>query len=299
MTGATPDQQSSEGVLAAVLLTEYERQRQEQVNLGAQAAVAFLIAWDTAGPGAGPGTPDWSAWFKVVTELAEAYSEASWNLANVGYRRLQVLHDPLGEVFDLPRDRLNATALHGSMRSLVANRVGPGRSRTQLDQLRDRATPSFVRHLRAPGRVAVAEAAERAASPEPDRAVIPGRPSVRRDRRVLGWIRVTDGDPCSWCAMLASRAVFSDEGQRSLYRAWETALFSEEGKAYHDNCACTAIPVFSNRDPIPPQATWFREIWNDATSGYSGNDAVNSYRRSVEALRREHGSLEVAFAQRS
>lgn len=60
--------------------------------------------------------------------------------------------------------------------------------------------------------------------------------SVDADPEALGWLRVTDGDPCAFCIALASR------GPR--YKSEETAGFRA-----HDHCGCTPAPVFVRRRP--------------------------------------------------
>lgn len=53
--------------------------------------------------------------------------------------------------------------------------------------------------------------------------------SIRHDERATGWSRVTDADPCAWCAMLASRG--------PVYKAAVTAGDPRQGgNRYHDHC---------------------------------------------------------------
>lgn len=54
-----------------------------------------------------------------------------------------------------------------------------------------------------------------------------------QDRRAVGWRRVTDGNPCAFCAMLASRG--------PVYRDAAAA----DGIQYHAHCGCTAEPAYS------------------------------------------------------
>lgn len=57
---------------------------------------------------------------------------------------------------------------------------------------------------------------------------------ARKDPRALGWVRVPHHPtPCGWCLMLASRGII-------LYRSASSAR-----SAWHENCHCTAEPVFS------------------------------------------------------
>lgn len=94
------------------------------------------------------------------------------------------------------------------------------------------------------------------------------------DPQALGWIRVTDRDPCAFCAILASRG--------PVYRSEETASFQA-----HDHCACTAEPVYDRNTLWPGRAKEFRGLWRTATEGLSGKDARNAFRRAYEAQQRE------------
>lgn len=97
---------------------------------------------------------------------------------------------------------------------------------------------------------------------------------LEEDPQALGWIRVTDGDPCAFCALLASRG--------PVYRSQETAAFQA-----HDHCACTAEPVYSRNTLWPGRAKEFRGLWRTSTEGFSGKDARNAFRRAYEAQQRE------------
>jgi len=99
---------------------------------------------------------------------------------------------------------------------------------------------------------------------------------VYSDPTPIGWVRVTDGDPCAFCAMLAGRG---------LYRPYRTA--ESAGFQAHDACACTAEPVYSRRAALPGRGAEFQRLWKSSTQGYSGKDARNAFRRSYEAKRRE------------
>jgi hypothetical protein len=95
------------------------------------------------------------------------------------------------------------------------------------------------------------------------------------DPQALGWARVTDGDPCSFCAMLASRG--------PVYKTETAAKFQA-----HDHCACTAEPVYSRSAPWPGRAREFQQLWNDHIRGrYSGDEARREWRRLYEQIQRE------------
>lgn len=102
--------------------------------------------------------------------------------------------------------------------------------------------------------------------------------SLEKDQRALGYVRVSKtGDPCHFCAMLISRG--------AVYKSEKTALFGEDGELYHDNCNCTAIPVFSKEQYADPRFDLNRELnalWKKHIQGrYSGKDARNEWRKII------------------
>lgn len=103
-----------------------------------------------------------------------------------------------------------------------------------------------------------------------------------QDPQAVGWARVTDGDPCAFCAMLASRGV--------VYKTQQSAGFSA-----HDHCACTAEPAYSRDAPIPGRGQEFQDLWNEQIRGkYSGKDAARAWRRLYEKQQRDARRGEVA-----
>jgi hypothetical protein len=93
--------------------------------------------------------------------------------------------------------------------------------------------------------------------------------SVRADRRALGWARVTSGRACSFCRLLRSRG--------AVYKA-DTSKFQA-----HDHCSCTSEPVWSKDQPLPPGSVEDAELYRQVTAGLKGRDALNAFRKAVEA----------------
>jgi len=106
---------------------------------------------------------------------------------------------------------------------------------------------------------------------------------VQRDREALGWQRVTSGDPCPFCRMLASRG--------AVYKSRRTAEFEA-----HDHCSCTVEPYYEG-SRLTDQALTFRAEWQRAqreareereagiTRRKTANDALNAYRRYLARQR--------------
>lgn len=101
--------------------------------------------------------------------------------------------------------------------------------------------------------------------------------AVKGDDQAVAWMRVTSGDACEFCAMLASRGpVFT------------TAAAA--GEAFHDHCACTVEPVYrpdaaDDRDQWPAASVRFREIWDHVTGGADAGvgGALEVFRAGLEA----------------
>jgi len=98
--------------------------------------------------------------------------------------------------------------------------------------------------------------------------------TARRDEQAVGWARVTDGDPCYFCAMLAGRG--------AVYLSQDSGGFEP-----HDRCGCEPEPIYNGQDhKLPGRAGEFSKLWRDSTAGLSGKDARNAFRRAYEAQRR-------------
>lgn len=90
--------------------------------------------------------------------------------------------------------------------------------------------------------------------------------NVREDRQAVGWARITDKDPCDWCAMLSSRG--------PVYRTKQTAKFQA-----HDHCACMPVPAWNRDEAWLQHSKDLYEQWQKTTAGHSGADARRAWRR--------------------
>lgn len=100
--------------------------------------------------------------------------------------------------------------------------------------------------------------------------------TVDADPEAVGWARVTSGDPCSFCAMLASRG--------PVYRSRGSASFaSHPTAATHDGDLCSFEPVYIGDGDWPARSRDYRDLWDRSTVGLSGADARRAFRRAHEA----------------
>lgn len=120
---------------------------------------------------------------------------------------------------------------------------------------------------------------------------------IEDNARLIGYIRVTDGDPCYFCAMLASRGPVYRTPKRAGSNVRGTRNPSgRAGEAFtgagawkvHDNCACTVEPVYTTDTGWPGRGREFQQLWNDhIRNRYSGEEAVRQWRRLYTQLQRE------------
>src|SRR5665647_575438 len=83
---------------------------------------------------------------------------------------------------------------------------------------------------------------------------------VQRDTKTQGWARVTGGNPCAFCAMLASRG--------PAYRE-ESVDFQA-----HDHCDCGAEPVYMGSE-WPGRGREFQKIWKEE------GGSLNTFRQAL------------------
>lgn len=127
-----------------------------------------------------------------------------------------------------------------------------------------KVTAATIRHAQAGGRETIHRAAE-------------------DDPVALGFVRVTDGDPCHFCAMLASRGL--------RYRAFKEDSFDLSNRRFngdgdakvHDKCGCSLKPVYTDNDPLVKATEKYADLWSRWGAG-GGRDAALRFRRGYEHL---------------
>jgi hypothetical protein len=101
--------------------------------------------------------------------------------------------------------------------------------------------------------------------------------SVKADDKAVAWARVTSGNPCAFCALLAGRG--------AVYRTEKTASFDA-----HDHDRCVAMPVFSHADARATKNNPLYQQYKQATKGTSGGQgAVNAWRRYWDGQQNRDG----------
>lgn len=80
---------------------------------------------------------------------------------------------------------------------------------------------------------------------------------AHKDTRAIGWRRVSDGNPCAFCAMLVTRG--------PVYTSEQTASSADtlSGK-YHNHCGCTVEVVYSDWHPTEQEQHWIDDYYRAA-----------------------------------
>ena len=99
--------------------------------------------------------------------------------------------------------------------------------------------------------------------------------TVVKDRRSVGWYRVTDGHPCAFCAMLASRGIAYK--RHSFDGSNDRFVGDGEFKA-HNHCACVAMPAFTRDQELPESTQTAQRIYRESTSG--DGDKLAAFRKA-------------------
>lgn len=76
--------------------------------------------------------------------------------------------------------------------------------------------------------------------------------TTRRDQSAVGWRRVTDGNPCTFCAMLASRGPVYASSERA-------STVAGSGLRYHGHCGCTAEIIYGDWQPSEREQLYIDE----------------------------------------
>ena len=106
--------------------------------------------------------------------------------------------------------------------------------------------------------------------------------TTEADNRAIGWRRVSDGSPCTFCAMLCSRG--------PVYRSAAVAApIAGTGLEYHGHCGCTAEIVYGEWKPTEAEQGYIDD-YNRAAQ--EANDAGDNRTKSTVLPRmRRNGSF--------
>lgn len=215
--------------------------KHEQIRLAAEAAGESDVLWAELNP----GDPYPWAYAQALlladrkdqsTRLASAYLS---EFAGVETGRPAQIVEPAQDF-----DRLIGVSI-GAGANAVTNLVDEGvRMDVALDQMRERFNEIVAAETQRTYREMIADTA-----------------GTQRKT----WRRVTDGDPCSFCAMLASRGPVYQES---------TVTASKYALRYHKGCGCTAEPWYGQWSDWKPtsQEQKYVDAYFEAAAGADADD---------------------------
>jgi hypothetical protein len=228
-----------------------EQHRLAQARLGALTATQMASLWRLLDPSALTDTVP--AWLNASVRLVSAQHGASALLARRYFQAFRVAEVGAPLAGSLASPAFVEDAVRTSL--MV---TGPVR----IERARRRGEP-----IAQAARIALSESARAA-----QRHTLTGgrdqlMSAVQGDSRAVGWARVTSGNACSFCALLAGRgAVYRGEGSADFHA--------------HDGCSCTAEPAYSRTAPLPASSQQYAELYAEAARGQS--DPLNAFRRAYE-----------------
>jgi hypothetical protein len=241
-------------------LTEANRLR--QIRLAAQAAGVALVLWDDlSASDLDASTP---AWLAANTALANRFGEQSkdatasyierYRAAEVGAATGQIV-TPIADGLLTSQVLLLAGPVR--VKQLIKSGVAGG------DALRAART-GFLGMMR--------------------REVMqPGRKTIDlttdQDQAAIGWRRVSDGDPCSFCALLCSRGpVYRSRGYAGADPTQGLRM------KFHAHCGCSAEIVYGSWEPNADEQAYV-DSYKSAVASVNAAGAKRSPQNILREMR--------------
>lgn len=270
----------------AALSAASSRHRLLQSTLRAGVVRDVLHLWLTQFD---PARPDatWQTLQTALTALIRDRRNTSSGLASAFYRQSRALSGITGDFVPLAPDQLpadmldatqNATGIAAYFRA-IGNGQTDTDARTTGGVLLSGSTSRLV--LDAGRQTATATAAA--------------------DPKARGWIRVTDANPCAFCALLASRSA-ADAG--AYYKSAATAGGNANAKfdgggdfKFHDHCSCVAEAVFRGQrhpgeDVAEELYAQYLHVQRTSKTQQSPLNKWRTYWESDQRSQPENGSIE-------
>lgn len=232
----------------------------QQISLRARLLQALLRLWPSLDTSTVPAvSATWPAFEQGLVPLVQLSHSVSAGVAARYYDTFRAAEGISGVGHAVVADALPEEQIITSIRT-----TGLYEARRQLGlQSADVANQTLSRLMGSTSRLVAAGG----------RDTVEG--SVAADRQSVGWARMIHSKrPCAFCLMLVSRG--------PVYKSSESATQKRSGGAYHDHCSCGAEPVFDKNAEWPGGAKQIRDLYDRATEGFSGKDALNAFRRAVE-----------------
>lgn len=245
-----------------------EEHRQAQLQIQRHTLRDFLLLWPLWNGDSGT----FANLIQATQPLVQTYRSISASLAGAYYTSFRaaeaVSGAPTVELAPLlPVDQL-AASMYTTGQATIRQALSSGRSPEEARKVAlVRTSGAVTRHVLNGGRETVLQ-------------------SAQADKQARGWARVTDGEPCAFCALLAGRG--------AIYFSEQTADFQA-----HDHCGCQAIPVY--RDTALPSLTRkFRDLYDQSQAAAEASGELkpgeNSTADRLRVFRRAYDAQHAAAA---
>lgn len=227
------------------------RHRRAQLALRAATVRDLTTLW----PLFDGSTVSFNSFIDATISLALARYDTSSGLASAYYQQFRTAEGVTGDVVPKLAPKLGAGIIRVA---LLATGLAGTRRAIGAGQTLDRALDS--------GLVQAAGAVTRLVMDGGRRTV---DDTVQADPKAKGWVRITSGRPCAFCAMLASRG--------GVYKTERTVAFRA-----HDHCACTSEPLFEG-SKVPERNRELQKLWRQAAGGK--DNQLNRFRQALTEQR--------------
>ncbi|ATN93978.1 head maturation protease [Mycobacterium phage Kumao] len=133
---------------------------------------------------------------------------------------------------------------------------------------------------------------------------------IRLDRRAVGYARVTDGNPCYFCALLASKgAVYTKDSFKKADAKYKANPRGAKNlpadfipAKVHNNCRCCLRPVYSKERAMDEEALFYRKQWNELhkrlkNQNLTTKQMVAEFRKVYQPFERQEPDLSEVQAE--
>jgi hypothetical protein len=236
--------------------------RSVQVAIRAQLLLDVAKLWPALDPKRLGET--WPGWIRAMSLLTRSYHTQSSTAAGASYR--------------LARE--HATRSPAPM-SLV--KLAPAPDETWMRKAYGYSAPGMLNKDTARPGTALSTTLGTAARIVMDGGRTTVLDTVAADPVATGWYFETDGDPCWWCAMIASRGFVFKEHSFDISDARFLGAETKDSAKVHNNCGCVIVGVFSKSHQLPDINQEARQIYYDSTGDVTGADKLVAFRKAWNA----------------
>ncbi|NUT04714.1 MAG: hypothetical protein HOV76_14640 [Hamadaea sp.] len=103
--------------------------------------------------------------------------------------------------------------------------------------------------------------------------------TAHADPAALGYFRITDGDPCAFCALLASRGIVY---KQDSFRDSNKRFVGPGAEKVHNLCGCILAPAFSRKQALPSISAIARDVYAQSpdVANADSKDKIAAFRKA-------------------